>query len=100
MVMTIRKGVETMRKIDMLKELDKGKVSIYDFVCRHSHEMSREELADIVREMDYAMYTLDRYYSGLVSYDEFHTEFLQNLYDRWEDDIKEEIEEEENGGAE
>lgn len=89
-----------MRKIDMLKELDEGKVSIYDFVCRHSYQMSREELADIIREMDYAMYTLDRYYKGLVSYEEFHTEFLQNLYERWEDDIKDEIEEEENGGAE
>ena len=89
-----------MRKIDMMKELDEDKISIYDFVCRHSHEMSREELADIVREMDYAMYRLDKVYNGLVSYEEFHEEFLQNLYERWEDDIKDEIEEEENGGAE
>lgn len=86
-----------MKKKDILKSIEE--TNIGDFVSRNYWKLTANELAEIVMEMDYAMYSLDRRYSGLVSYKEFEEEFTTNLYERWEDEIKDEIEEEENGGA-
>ena len=86
-----------MKKKDILKDIEETNVG--DFVSRNYWKLTANELAEIVMEMDYAMYSLDRRYSGLVSYKEFEEEFLENLTERWEDDIEYEKEEEENGGA-
>ena len=86
-----------MKKKDILKDIEETNVG--DFVSRNYWKLTANELAEIVMEMDYAMYSLDRRYRGLVSYKEFEEEFLENLTERWEDDIEYEKEQEENGGA-
>ena len=86
-----------MKKKDILKSIEKTNVG--DFVSRNYWKLTANELAEIVMEMDYAMYSLDKRYNGLVSYKEFEEEFTTNLYERWEDEIADEIKEEENGGA-
>ena len=82
-----------MKKKDIITEIKE--TNIYDFVCRHSYEMRKDELADIIREMDYAIYYATRR-EGCINYDEFFEEFMDNLTERWEDDIKEEEEEDDD----
>lgn len=82
-----------MKKKDIIKEIKE--TNIYDFVCRHSYEMSRDELADIIREMDYAIYSKTKRVI-CITYEEFAEEFIDNLTERWEDEIAEEEEEEDD----
>ena len=33
----------------------------YDFICQHGHEFTKEELIDIIKELDYAIYSEAKY---------------------------------------
>ena len=82
-----------MRKKDILAELKN--TNPYDFVCRYSWRVDKDDLADIIREMDFAIYSRTKR-EICITYEEFIEEFLENLTERWEDYIAEEEEEENN----
>ena len=33
----------------------------YDYICQHGHEFTKEELIDIIKELDYAIYSEAKY---------------------------------------
>jgi hypothetical protein len=33
----------------------------YDYICNHGHEFTKDELIDIIKELDYAIYSETKY---------------------------------------
>ena len=33
----------------------------YDYICQHGHEFTKDELIDIIKELDYAIYSEAKY---------------------------------------
>lgn len=72
--------VEKKEIIDGIKDGD-----TYDFVTMNYYRLERNDLADMLKELDFAIYKMfsENEYNKIIKV------FLKGLEERWEDDIKE-----------
>ena len=79
-----------IKKFEIMNAVKEDK--LFDFVATHYWQMNKEDLVDIIKELDYAIYRLK--YREPEVYADTMEEFTGNLYEWWEDEIAEELEEE------
>ena len=70
-----------MEKIDIIRALKNG--NVFEFMANNWWEIEKEDLKDIAKELDYAIYEMVSY----LDYEEIQNDTVNNLMEVWEEDL-------------
>ena len=70
-----------MEKIDIIRALKNG--NVFEFMANNWWEIEKEDLKDIAKELDYAIYEMVSY----LDYEKIQNNAIDNLMEVWEEDL-------------
>lgn len=70
-----------MEKIDIIRALEDS--NVFDFMSNNWWKIEKEDLKDIAKELDYAIYEM----ISRLEYDKIQNDTVDNLKNIWEEDL-------------